>query len=255
MILGAPDVVPHQDLANPAFAPPDDPDQFAYGDVPYACDAPYSTRPEDFVGPTRVVGRLPDLTGGSRPGLPRRPAGGRGGIQGAAPPGLRAVPRLHGVRLVGVHRPEPEQRVRVVQGHEEVPAGRPQVGGPAGPAVPLHQLPRGPGRLPLLRPEGLVLPDRPRRRPSSPARCGGDGRGRRVLLRGRAVRPGGGGEAIGICNAYLPAGRTGSSAVRPSPTARQRERGGRPDLPVLPPVDPGRGVARPGRGWRPGRSS
>jgi hypothetical protein len=40
MILGAPDVVPHQDLTNPVFDPPDnDPDQFAYGDLPYACDA------------------------------------------------------------------------------------------------------------------------------------------------------------------------------------------------------------------------
>ena len=38
MILGAPDVVPHQDMTNPAFDAPDDPDKFAYGDLPYACD-------------------------------------------------------------------------------------------------------------------------------------------------------------------------------------------------------------------------
>lgn len=63
MILGAPDVVPHQDTANPAFAPPnDDPDKYAYGDLPYACDAPYSRDIATFKGPTRVVGRLPDLT-------------------------------------------------------------------------------------------------------------------------------------------------------------------------------------------------
>ena len=43
MILGAPDIVPHQDMSNPAFAPPDDdPDKFAFGDLPYACDASYS---------------------------------------------------------------------------------------------------------------------------------------------------------------------------------------------------------------------
>jgi hypothetical protein len=62
MILGSIDVVPHQDMANPVFAPPDDPDKFAYGDLPYACDTPYSRDIATFKGPTRVVGRLPDLT-------------------------------------------------------------------------------------------------------------------------------------------------------------------------------------------------
>ena len=70
MILGAPDVVPHQDIKNPIFnAPGDDPneqgdeDEFAPSDLPYACDAPYSQNAHDFTGPTRVVGRLPDVTG------------------------------------------------------------------------------------------------------------------------------------------------------------------------------------------------
>ncbi len=67
MILGAIDVVPHQDLANPLFDPPDDPDPSAWGDLPYACDAPYSRDVADFKGPTRVVGRLPDLTGAKEP--------------------------------------------------------------------------------------------------------------------------------------------------------------------------------------------
>ena len=66
VILGATDVVPHQDLRNPMFGS-DDPDEFDFGDVPYACAAPYSQEPKDFVGPTRVVGRLPDLTGASDP--------------------------------------------------------------------------------------------------------------------------------------------------------------------------------------------
>src|SRR4051794_16319668 len=62
MIMGAPDVVPHQDMANPAFTPSnDDPDKFAYGDLPYACDKPYARDVAAFKGPTRVVGRLPDL--------------------------------------------------------------------------------------------------------------------------------------------------------------------------------------------------
>src|SRR6185295_18546805 len=65
MILGAIDVIPHQDLKNPLFStdPDGDDDKFAYGDLPYACDAPYSQNIKDFTGPTRVVGRLPDLTG------------------------------------------------------------------------------------------------------------------------------------------------------------------------------------------------
>jgi len=67
MILGAPDVVPHQDLTNPAFDPPDDPDQHALGDLPYACDTKYSRDIATFKGPTRVVGRLPDLTKASEP--------------------------------------------------------------------------------------------------------------------------------------------------------------------------------------------
>lgn len=67
MILGAIDVIPHQDLKNPMYSPGDDDDKFAYGDLPYACEAPYSQKPQDFMGPTRVVGRLPDITGGSDP--------------------------------------------------------------------------------------------------------------------------------------------------------------------------------------------
>lgn len=67
MILGAVDVVPHQDLLNPVFDGDNDPDKFAYGDLPYACDAPYSQKIQDFIGPTRVLGRLPDITGGKDP--------------------------------------------------------------------------------------------------------------------------------------------------------------------------------------------
>jgi hypothetical protein len=67
MIIGAPDVVPHQDLDNPAYSPGGDDDDRAWGDLPYACDAPYSRDPARFVGPTRLVGRLPDLVGASEP--------------------------------------------------------------------------------------------------------------------------------------------------------------------------------------------
>jgi Peptidase family C25 len=69
LLLGAPDVIPHQDLANPLYLPNGgDSDQIAWSDLPYACEAPYSKRVADFRAPTRVVGRLPDLMGGSDPG-------------------------------------------------------------------------------------------------------------------------------------------------------------------------------------------
>lgn len=62
MILGAPDVVPHQHLADPLQGTDsDDEDNGLPGDLAYACDAAYSTDIAAFVGPTRVVGRLPDL--------------------------------------------------------------------------------------------------------------------------------------------------------------------------------------------------
>jgi len=52
MILGAIDIVPHQNLKNPVFDGDDDPDVYAYSDLPYACEAPYSQKPEDFVAGT-----------------------------------------------------------------------------------------------------------------------------------------------------------------------------------------------------------
>ena len=68
MIVGAPDVVPHQDMTNPVYAPPDDdPDKNAEGDLPYACNQPYSRDIATFKGPTRVVGRLPDLRKAKEP--------------------------------------------------------------------------------------------------------------------------------------------------------------------------------------------
>lgn len=67
MILGAPDVIPHQDLNNLAYSPGNDDDRYAWSDLPYACSAAYSRDPARFIGPTRVVGRLPDLVGATEP--------------------------------------------------------------------------------------------------------------------------------------------------------------------------------------------
>ena len=65
MIVGGPDVVVMQELANPMNAnhdPGDDDDDVVVpSDLPYACEQAYSDDAADFLGPTRVIGRLPDL--------------------------------------------------------------------------------------------------------------------------------------------------------------------------------------------------
>lgn len=63
LILGGPDVIPFQLLDNPMFSPPDDTDANVPSDLPYASSAPYSRDISKFIGPTRVVGRLPDVRG------------------------------------------------------------------------------------------------------------------------------------------------------------------------------------------------
>lgn len=60
-LLGSVDVIPQQPLINPL---PGDGDANVPSDLPYACDQPFGDRIEDFLAPSRVVGRLPDLTGG-----------------------------------------------------------------------------------------------------------------------------------------------------------------------------------------------
>jgi hypothetical protein len=68
LILGSPDIVAHQELQNPVYAPGDDDDRVVPSDLPYACEHPFSRNIADFRGPTRVVGRLPDLCGKSDAG-------------------------------------------------------------------------------------------------------------------------------------------------------------------------------------------
>lgn len=67
MILGSIDVVPHQDPNNPVSVDDQEDDPVVWGDLPYACDAPYSRDITKFIGPTRVIGRLPDMTGARQP--------------------------------------------------------------------------------------------------------------------------------------------------------------------------------------------
>lgn len=62
VIAGSQDIFPFQELNNPADA---DGDMSVPSDLPYACDAPYSRQVQSFTGPTRVVGRIPDVPGES----------------------------------------------------------------------------------------------------------------------------------------------------------------------------------------------
>lgn len=59
VLLGAQDVFPFQEIVNPA----EDEDNTVPSDLPYACDAAYSRTIDAFTGPTRVVGRIPDIPG------------------------------------------------------------------------------------------------------------------------------------------------------------------------------------------------
>jgi hypothetical protein len=70
LLVGGPDVMPMVPIVNPAYSGADgDGDRHVPSDLPYACDTPYSTNANRFLGPTRVVGRLPDLVGARQPVL------------------------------------------------------------------------------------------------------------------------------------------------------------------------------------------
>jgi hypothetical protein len=64
MLLGSKDVIPYVSLANPAAG---DGDADLPSDLPYASDKPYSQDVQDFIAPTRVVGRLPNVTNDTNP--------------------------------------------------------------------------------------------------------------------------------------------------------------------------------------------
>lgn len=65
VLFGADDVFPFQELNNPCYSPDNDDDKLVPSDLPYACDAAYSKNISSFTGPTRVVGRIPDIQGGA----------------------------------------------------------------------------------------------------------------------------------------------------------------------------------------------
>jgi hypothetical protein len=63
VVFGAQDIIPFQEIRNPTG----DEDVVIPSDLPYACDKPFGTRIQSFTGPTRVMGRIPDLPGQSDP--------------------------------------------------------------------------------------------------------------------------------------------------------------------------------------------
>ena len=70
VLVGGPDVMPMVPIVNPAYSGADgDSDRHVPSDLPYACEVPYSTNANRFLGPTRVVGRIPDLIGARQPAL------------------------------------------------------------------------------------------------------------------------------------------------------------------------------------------
>ena len=68
-ILGGPDIVPLQDMMNPLTGDDRKDDPVVPSDLPYACDTPASDDVSTFLGPSRVVGRIPDLPNDSDPAL------------------------------------------------------------------------------------------------------------------------------------------------------------------------------------------
>jgi hypothetical protein len=64
VLLDGPDVIPHALLNNPV---PKDGDKGVPSDLVYASDAPFSTDPKKSAAVTRVVGRIPGVTGAKAP--------------------------------------------------------------------------------------------------------------------------------------------------------------------------------------------
>jgi hypothetical protein len=66
MLLGGPEVIPHCSLDNGTN---DDDGPTLPSDLPYACDHGTSTSTTDFLAPTRVIARLPDVPGATDPAV------------------------------------------------------------------------------------------------------------------------------------------------------------------------------------------
>lgn len=63
VLIGAGDIIPFQQLKDPIPPAPCGKEGTILSDLPYACDAPFSTDVTKFLAPTRKVTRLPDIEG------------------------------------------------------------------------------------------------------------------------------------------------------------------------------------------------
>ncbi len=73
LLFGAQDIIPFQSLVNDNYiatmsnrdSEDDDDEKMIDSDLPYACEAPYNKnkRVQNYINPSRVVGRLPDIPG------------------------------------------------------------------------------------------------------------------------------------------------------------------------------------------------
>ncbi len=68
VILGSQDIVPFQSLMNPTCKDKNI-DKYIPSDLPYACDHNYSNCIEDFLNPTRIISRIPDVYDNPQKGL------------------------------------------------------------------------------------------------------------------------------------------------------------------------------------------
>lgn len=66
LLLGGPRIIPHCTLENPVDDG-EDPDEKVPSDLPYSCDEVLGDKIRPFVGPSRAVGRIPDLPGDGDP--------------------------------------------------------------------------------------------------------------------------------------------------------------------------------------------
>ena len=187
MLLGSIDVIPHQPLRNPVYDGVNDVDRLAYGDLPYACNAPYSDDPTDFIGPDRVVGRLADVTGASTPAVLVKLLG-RAASWSSRP---RSDFEAHLGITANVWQRSTVLSLRKLFAAAEVHSSPGE--GPGWErallraARPFHQLSRRRGRAAVLRSGGRQLPRVARVGASGRSCQPWDHRRRRVLLRLRAM--------------------------------------------------------------------
>ena len=147
MILGAPDVVPHQDLRNLVFQQDDDADRFAWGDLPYACDERLLAGHHQVQGADPGGRAAARFARRARALLSAQAAQDCERIPAARRQGVRALLRDVDPVVGSIDRNEPVQYLRQFRCAVAGAADRAAAGGQeTRPAHAFHQLPRRCGR-------------------------------------------------------------------------------------------------------------